>query len=156
MPWQPELSHFVRVLAKWAMPKARMSRSSTTGWKAFMSNLNSAPNDVIRRRVAVIAIPGSTPVSLAAKAATTSIPIVFGVTENPVALGLVRSLAQPGGNATGTNFFAIESKPSGSISCTNFSKEARIAVLINPANVRNTEATSKSLRPWKFDFRCSV
>jgi len=65
-------------------------------------------DDLKQRRVAVIAIPGSTPISLAAKAAITTIPIVFGVGENPVTLGLVTSLAQPGGNATGFNFFSIE------------------------------------------------
>jgi putative tryptophan/tyrosine transport system substrate-binding protein len=55
---------------------------------------------LMQRRVAVIAIPGSSPISLAAKAAITTIPIVFGVAENPVTLGLVTSLAKPGGNAT--------------------------------------------------------
>jgi putative tryptophan/tyrosine transport system substrate-binding protein len=104
-------------------------------------------DEVIQRRVDVIAIPGSGPAVLAAKAATATIPIVFGVAENPVALGLVKSLAQPGGNATGINFFAgeVDAKRLGLMQ-ELLPKASRFAVLVNPANVRYTEATSKALR----------
>jgi putative ABC transport system substrate-binding protein len=103
--------------------------------------------DLVRRQVAVIATPGFTPGALAAKAATTTIPIVFGVTQDPVQLGLVASLARPGGNATGINFFANEVVGKRlRLLHDMVPKAVRIAVLVNPANAANTEATLRDLQ----------
>jgi putative tryptophan/tyrosine transport system substrate-binding protein len=104
-------------------------------------------DDAIRRHVAVIATPGNSPGTLAAKAATSTIPIVFGVGEDPVALGLVASLAQPGGNVTGINFFASETDAKRfALMHELLPKAKRFAVLVNPANPTTDEATTKALK----------
>jgi putative tryptophan/tyrosine transport system substrate-binding protein len=102
--------------------------------------------DVVRRRVAVIAAPGSTRAALAAKAATATIPIVFAVPQDPVKLGLVASLARPGGNLTGTNFFSGElvAKRLGLLR-ELMPKAVRIAVLLNPTSGPNAETTLRDV-----------
>jgi putative ABC transport system substrate-binding protein len=102
--------------------------------------------DLVRRRLAVIATPAFTAAALAAKAATTTIPIVFGVAEDPVKLGLVANFARPGGNATGINFFASEvvAKRLGLLHDL-VPKAVRIALLINPANPTTAETTLRDI-----------
>jgi putative tryptophan/tyrosine transport system substrate-binding protein len=108
--------------------------------------LPSLMADLVRRRVAVIATPGGNFAALAAKAATTTIPIVFGVGEDPVKLGLVTNLARPDGNTTGISFFTLEvaAKRLGLLHDL-VPKAVRIAVLVNPANVPTAEATLRDM-----------
>jgi putative tryptophan/tyrosine transport system substrate-binding protein len=94
--------------------------------------------DLVRRRVSVIVTPATTAAALAAKAATATIPIVFGVGGDPVQLGLVASLNRPGGNATGLNFFTIE------LMAKLVPAAKRVAVLINPTD-RSFEMTLRDV-----------
>jgi putative ABC transport system substrate-binding protein len=103
--------------------------------------------DLVRRRVAIIAAPNTLQVALAAKAATMTIPIVFGIAQDPVRFGLVASLARPGGNATGINFFVAEVVAKRLRLLHDLvPKTGRVAVLVNPANRQTAESTLRDVR----------
>src|SRR6516162_7295495 len=100
---------------------------------------------LVRRQVAVIVAAGGTPSAFAAKAATTTIPIIFGVAVDPVALGLVDSLNQPGGNVTGVTNLNVEVAPKRLELLREVLPSAtNVALLINPAVPALAEPISRT------------
>jgi putative tryptophan/tyrosine transport system substrate-binding protein len=108
--------------------------------------------ELVRRRVAVLVANGGFPASFAAKAATTTIPIVFSAAEDPVRRGLVASLARPGGNLTGVNFLSAELVPKRLELLRELAPAAaKVAVLVNPTGstpevtVNDAEAAARAM-----------
>jgi len=108
--------------------------------------LPALAGELVRRQVAVIVATGGPASALAAKAATTTIPVVFNVGEDPVRLGLVASLARPNGNVTGVNFFIYELAAKRlALQRELVPAATRVAVLVNPANAAHTETTLRDV-----------
>ncbi|HKN08617.1 MAG TPA: ABC transporter substrate-binding protein [Pseudomonadota bacterium] len=121
-----------------------------------MDRLPALAADLVRRRVAVIAA-GAAVSAFAAKTATTTVPIVFLTAEDPVGLGLVASLARPGGNATGINFFSAEltAKRLGLLR-ELVPGAVRVAVILNPAYGSDAETTLRDLEPAARDMGLQI
>jgi putative ABC transport system substrate-binding protein len=112
--------------------------------------LPALATELVRRQVSVI-VAGATSAALAAKAATTTIPVLFIVAEDPVGLGLVASVARPGRNVTGVNLLSAEVASKR----LEFLRElipgaARVALLINPADANTSESIMREV-----DTRCA-
>jgi putative ABC transport system substrate-binding protein len=117
-----------------------------------LDRLPALAAELVRRKVAVITTIGGRAPAFAAKAATTTIPIVFIVAEDPVRLGLVMSLARPGGNLTGVNFFSAELVAKRLELLREIVPSAvRVAALVNPAGpvaettLRDVEAAARAM-----------
>jgi putative ABC transport system substrate-binding protein len=117
-----------------------------------LDRLPALAADLVRKRVTVIFANGGTAPAIAAKAATTTIPIVFAIPEDPVSLGLVASLSRPGANLTGVNFFFGELVPKRQLLRELVPALKQVAVFVNPANpsrtdflVRETESAGRTM-----------
>src|SRR5207248_5159303 len=127
------------------------SETATIEYRWAENQLDRLPAlaaDLVRRRVDVIVASGGADVAFAAKGTTTTIPILFIVSGDPVKLGLVANLARPDGNLTGINFFNAELVAKRLELLRELVPGAkRVAALVNPSDARNTESTLRELEP---------
>lgn len=148
---------FHRGLADEGFAEGRNVRIEYRWAEGHNDRLPALAEDLVRRQVAVIAVGGSTPASLAAKVATQTIPIVFAVGTDPVGVGLVASLAHPGGNTTGVTNLNVELfKKCFELMYSLMSPAATIAVLVNPANIPQTATERATVQDAARDLGARV
>jgi putative ABC transport system substrate-binding protein len=143
-PFAPQVAVFRQGLAETGYVEGRNVAIEYRFAEGQYDRLPTMAEEMVRRQVAVI-VAFPIPAAVAAKAATTTIPIVFNVAGDPVKLGLVAGLAQPGGNATGVNSFLAElgAKHLGLLR-ELLPTATRVGLLVNPTN-ENVEGVTKDV-----------
>jgi len=151
--WASRLQAFREGLSEAGFDEGRNVSIEYRWAEGNYDRLPELANDLVRRNVAVLVAPGSAPAALAAKAATTTIPIVFETGADPIAVGLVPSLSRPGGNVTGIGALTFETGPKRlEVLHEAVPAAGLVAVLLNPAagdivdrQLRDLQATAAKL-----------
>jgi putative ABC transport system substrate-binding protein len=147
--WAARLRAFYEGLSETGYAEGRNVRIDYRWAEGQNDRLPALAGDLVRRQVTVITALGSTPAALAAKAATSTIPIVFEIASNPIELGLVPSLSRPGGNVTGVTTLNAEVEPKRLELLHELVPTATsIALLVNPTNPKVAETSTKVLQAF--------